>query len=616
MRKKHVGEAAVLLCILAVLCCFVLQKEGYHIDEILSMELSNAEYNPWIVSTQPVGRLAKFVEHEIIGESFGETFVNLVVRTWDLLRNGEESMALQYQADVYPEPVWITAKQFRDYVTVDGEDCFNYLSVYFNVKDDNHPPFHYMLLHTISSVFQGSLSPLPGCAINLLAIAGCILCFFRLGRVLEKEGVIPEGSGRMAGICMGLLYGLSAGAIATALLIRMYGTMTFLCVALFCLHVKKWLEKGFERKNAKLTLVTVLGFWTQYFFLFYCLTLAGVTAGLLVVKKRYRELRGYLGSMILAAVIGLVIFPYAVEDIFASGRGMEALQNLGSGLDGFGIRLSAFGTILMEACFGGVFPGFFIAGCAAVGLLFAWRRRRKGTVSTRQVRTMEYAARELETERSAKPTQESETERSAEPARAKGKESLCIWLMLLVPCCCYFLLAARMSPYLVDRYIMPLFPFAAVIMTLVLVRIFAAVPSASFCWMLLPVLLLGAIRVAGYDGHYLYKGYERQYELAKAYAEFPCICMYDGEGYYYNLMEFTEYRETLLLHIWELEGRADTADFEQRGQVVVLRKSIVDEAAVLEALRKYGWEVEEVLLEADESVYGDTVYLCGKVPVP
>ena len=45
---------------------------------------------------------------------------------------------------------------------------------------------------------------------------------------------------------------------------------------------------------------------------------------------------------------------------------------------------------------------------------------------------------------------------------------------------------------------------------------------------------------------------------------------------------------------------------------MVLRKSTVDEAAVLEALRKYGWEVEEVLLESSESVYGHTVYLCGK----
>ena len=216
------------------------------------------------------------------------------------------------------------------------------------------------------------------------------------------------------------------------------------------------------------------------------------------------------------------------------------------------------------------------------------------------------------TEQAAGLARQGENERVADPARTEGKEGFCICLMLLVPCCCYFLLAARMSPYLVDRYVMPVFPFAAVIMTLVLARIFAVFPGVSFCWMLLPALLLGAVNVAGYDGHYLYKGYERQYELAKAYAEFPCICMYDGQGYYYNLMEFTEYRETLLLHIWELEGRADTADLEQRDQVVVLRKSTVDEAAVLEALRKYGWEVEEVLLESSESVYGDTVYLCGK----
>lgn len=574
MVKKHLGEAAVLLCILAVLCCFVFQKEGYHIDEILSLEMSNAEYNPWIVSTQPVGRLAKFVEQEIIGESFGETFVNLVVRTWDLLWNGEESMALQYQADVYPEPVWITSEQFRAYIAVDEEDCFNYLSVYFNVRDDVHPPFHYMLLHTISSVFQGSISPLPGCAINLLAITGCILCFFRLGRVLENGGMLPGGSGRTAGICMGLLYGLSAGAISTALLIRMYGVLTFLCVALFYLHVKKWLQKGFEKKNGKLTLVTVLGFWTQYFFLFYCLALAGVTAVLLLVKKRYRELRGYLVSMILAAVIGMVVFPYAVEDVFSSGRGMEAFQNLIMGFEGYGTRLAAFGTILMEACFGGVLLGFLVLGGLALGLLFAWIRGRKDS--------------------------------------GGQQERFCVWLMLLVPCCCYFLFAARMSPFLVDRYIMPLFPFAAVIMTLVLVRIFAAVPGVRFYWMLVPALILGVVNVSGYDGHYLYKGYGRQYEVAKAYAGLPCICVYDGEGYYYNLMEFTEYQETLLLHIWELEERADTADFERRGQVVVLRKSTVDETAVLEALGKYGWEVEEILMEGSESVYGDTIYLCGK----
>ena len=34
----------------------------------LSFELANARYNPWIVPTQPEGRLAKFVNEEIRGQ--------------------------------------------------------------------------------------------------------------------------------------------------------------------------------------------------------------------------------------------------------------------------------------------------------------------------------------------------------------------------------------------------------------------------------------------------------------------------------------------------------------------------------------------------------------------
>lgn len=40
--------------------------------------------------------------------------------------------------------------------------------------------------------------------------------------------------------------------------------------------------------------------------------------------------------------------------------------------------------------------------------------------------------------------------------------------MLMVPVAGYFLLASRMSPYLVDRYIMPLFPFVALLLALLL----------------------------------------------------------------------------------------------------------------------------------------------------
>ena len=183
------AQGAALICVALALCCFAAEKEGYHMDELLSFQLSNAQFNPWIVPTQPVGRLAKFVQEEIRGESFGETVGNLADTVRDVVENRGASRLLQYRADVYPEPVWIGAEQFHDYITVGEEDAFSYLSVYFNVKDDNHPPLHFMLLHTMSSLFRDTVGPFQGCAINILAILGCCVCFFGLGALLERQGI-------------------------------------------------------------------------------------------------------------------------------------------------------------------------------------------------------------------------------------------------------------------------------------------------------------------------------------------------------------------------------------------------------------------------------------------
>ena len=107
-------------------------------DELLTFELGNAEYNPWIVPTQPVGRLAKFMQQEIYGDSVGETLENIKNTVVDVLQNRGESKILTYQADVYEQPVWITGEQFHDYITVGERDAFNYLSVFYA---GTHPVF-------------------------------------------------------------------------------------------------------------------------------------------------------------------------------------------------------------------------------------------------------------------------------------------------------------------------------------------------------------------------------------------------------------------------------------------------------------------------------------------
>lgn len=584
---KYFPEILVLLVCMIVLGMGVSKKEGFHMDELLSFELSNAEFNPWIVPTQPEGRLAKFVNNEIEGENLGETVSNLVDTVKDVLQNRGSSKLLSYQADVYSEPAWIKGEQFEKYITVDSGDDFSYLSVYFNVKDDNHPPLHFMVLHTISSVFQGKAVPVMGCIINMICVAVSMVFLMKLGEVLAKAFGMEE-RGRTLGLLAALLYGCSTGAMATTLLIRMYGMITCFCVVLFYIHVKKWLSGEFNCKNKGMIVITILGFWTQYFFLFYCLILAAVTVVLLGVRKRIKELFIYIRSMVIAAVVGVVGFPFAISDVFSSGRGVEALNNLSEGLSGYGRRLAAFAELVSDRCFGG-----FLLVVVAVLLCFVlWVCKNKKIQENAELRNSEAASKE----------------------KLQNKAA-CLWLLLL-PVVGYFLLVARMAPYLVDRYIMPVFPFVMLIGAMILVGMGHFLEKRSGEGRIVLVVCMAALiaqvwQLTQYDGTYLYQGYEEQLQIAESYEGYPCICVYDGVGYYENLPEFAHYGQTLLVKQNELAGREDKDSITSLDEVVVLVKINADRDAVTNVLgEQYGLTLKEELLT--DGVHGDTLLLFEK----
>lgn len=111
-----------------------------------------------------------------------------------------------------------------------------------------------MLLHTMSSVFRGTLSPWLGCSINLVCLGITLWLLLRLGRQLADVFSL-EGKGRQLGILAVLLYGMSTGALGTVLLIRMYGLLSCLCVALFSVHVENGRITGLTRKTRALSLL-------------------------------------------------------------------------------------------------------------------------------------------------------------------------------------------------------------------------------------------------------------------------------------------------------------------------------------------------------------------------
>lgn len=604
-------QLAVLLLVLVAQCFFISQKQGYHMDELLTFELGNAEYNPWIVPTQPVGRLAKFMQQEIYADTLGETLENLKDTVVDVLQNRGGSKMLSYRADVYEEPVWITGKQFHEYITVGERDGFNYLSVYFNVKDDNHPPLYFMLVHTASSLFRDKISPWMGCIFNLAAVMGCCILMFSVGRLLAVHGFMEERSGERWGLCCALLYGCSSGAIATALFVRMYGVMTFFCVLTLYLHLRKWLGgqsrtgKDFTKENKLLILVTALGFWTQYFFLFYCLLLALVTVFALFCGGRKKEAFCYIRSMAIAAVIGVGVYPFGVKHILTSGRGVEAIGNLMSGLTGYGERLLAFGGILVTRIFGQMPLGLFLLALLLAGTAVLLFRRMRDRDLFQRGAGQGTGEEHPGDGRTSGRVNSGGRQVSEEQDRA-GSDCGKVWWMLALPPLGYFLLAAKMSPYMVDRYIMPVFPFGAMAVAGLLEYLFRRAGSRGGSFSVYIAMLLALVNVCTYDGEYLYRGYGSQLDVSEKYADLPCICIYEGYGFYDNLLEFENYGRTLLVKPDELAGRQDISELPEA--VVLIKSGVWSQGEqkvreVQEILSGYGLKLQNMLIR--ESVYGD-----------
>lgn len=580
LRKIYGVRIFIVVLSMLFLCTFVAKKEGYHLDEILAFQLANAEYNPWIVPTQPVGRLAKFMSEHIDGENLGETISNIGYIVGDTLKNRGSSILANYKADVYDAPVWIDREMFQAYVRNDSGDDFNLLSVYFNVKDDNHPPLHFMCLHLMTSLFKGEISPWHGCVINLAAMAGVLWLLGLIGDILFQK--------KSSTVAMLILAGFSMGMVATTLWIRMYALLTLWTVWGLYLHIRKYVGVDqdifyrINRKNGKikwlgsvsLFVITLLSFWTQYFGLFFILPLAVVTAILLLKDKRVSEFWAYVRTMISAAVVGVGLYPFAVGDVLFSQRGTEALSQWQNGFLEYMERLKAFGSILACNVAGNeVLFGFAIFVPAAV-LLGAFCKE-KNVVG--QIDWWEIA-------------------------------------MCGIPAVGYFLLAAKMSPYFVDRYIMAIFPITALVLVwlwdqAVVICGWKKQYLAGTCVIAaIFITIVSHINMQG-QHRYLYTGYREQVIVAEAYRDYPMVCLYQGSGLYENVIEMEQYTQTILVKPEELSAMdASRTEVTKEGYVALIKYP--GEESGKEQLKQvmdvFGGTKAELLYEG--GAFGDVIY--------
>lgn len=521
-KIKQYGVRIVIICLsMLFLSTYIAKKEGYHVDEILSFQVGNSEFTPWIMPTQPVGRLAKFVREHIEGENIGETIKNIGFITKDTLQNRAGSIIANYKADVYDAPVWIDREHFKDYLECDRDDAFNLLSVYYNAKDDIHPPLYYMTVHLMCSVFQGNITVWHGCVINMIALAVTMWLLGCIGDMLFQR--------KSSTIALLILYGFSSGIIASVLWVRMYALLTLWLVWLLYLHIRKmagYRQDCFLRLNKKgrtrfigswgILVATLVIFWTNYFGLFFLLPLAGCTFILLLKAKRFKECLAYVRTMIIAAIIGLGCFPFAVSDVFQSAFGSIVLSQLEDGVADYLNRLRSFAEILGENVAGG-WLFLLLAFLIGFGAVLYGRIKKK-------------------------------------EASVVGNGNLIV--MCAVPTLVFFLLDAKMSPHFVERYFMPLFPLAILLLVLVwekgLLPLLQEKRFDVVCIGLALVLLAVQVPDREWKEDYFRTGYKEQLMIAEKYKEYPMVCMYAGYSLYENIFELQKYKQSILVQEHEL----------------------------------------------------------------
>ncbi len=421
-RKDILYKAVIFVIVLAAfgsMVYFGSKKNGYHVDEIYSYGLANSEYLPFMHFGVHDYMVKDWMKEYGAGESFGELFRNLM-KDYKILKEADFDI---YSSSIYQDyrvaqansadtktTTWMSGKDYLHYIAVSPENTFNYASVYYNQRGDVHPPFFYMLLHTVCSVFQGSFSKWYGLGINIVFMLLTMWILYKLCRELVKSKVLT--------VAILAMYAFSSGFMTTAMFIRMYAILTFFVLLSCYLHIKA-VKKEFrlsKKERFKLALVTLLGFLTHYYFVIYAIGLAMVCCIWMLAKKCFKPMFTYILTMAITGGLGILVWPFAIKHVFFGYRGQGSLQALLQ-IEVYFIKIK----LMLGQVFGPIFGAkWWIWVLVAIVLIIIALFAKSEKVNRCQI------------------------------------------CLVVIPATLYVLLVSQIVPYYTDRYVMCIYPFVCI----------------------------------------------------------------------------------------------------------------------------------------------------------
>lgn len=547
---KYLKENKFIILTIVILCglmfYFINQKQGFHEDEIFSYGSSNYKYDNVYRWFGYAEANQDILYKQVLTGNLNNRINNLIKYKTNIeYFNKDEILSKEI-------PTWKYKEDALEYLAIQKGDIFNYFSVYQNQARDVHPPLFYYLVHLTSTLFYNNFTKYIIFSLNLIFFIGVLLIIKKIVEALNhKELVIPSM----------ILYGASMGCISTVMFQRMYMMVTFFSI-LYLYFIIKFIKDDFKIKDKFWFILTIiLGFLTQYYFCIYIVLIFIILSIYLLLNKKYKKWFDFLKLHVISALIGIVIYPFCIEDIFFSYRGigsseaktkifLESLQYYGNQLiDLFGLQNIIYLLI--------------------IGLIIAVIHK----INKKEI--------------------------------LKNKLNI---IVIFLPIILFIMTISKIAPFLgenyTSRYMMLLFPVISIAILYILTFLFDN-KKTIFIVGLSISLLLSINGLCNNTPVYLYKDYEKAMELAKDNSDKYFVYVFDNYfTHLSSLPEFNTYKASLILnkniHDFEL---LNNKELNESNEFILCIKNWLNKDEILNlVLEKSGYKNYEVLLELNSDV--------------
>ena len=547
---KYLKENKFIILTIVILCglmfYFINQKQGFHEDEIFSYGSSNYKYDNVYRWFGYAEANQDILYKQVLTGSLSNRINNLIKYKTNIeYFNKDEILSKEI-------PTWKYKEDALEYLAIQKGDVFNYFSVYQNQARDVHPPFFYYLVHLTSTLFYNNFTKYIIFSINLVFFIGVLLIIKKIVESLNhKELVIPTM----------ILYGASMGCISTVMFQRMYMMVTFFSI-LYLYFIIKFIKDDFKVKDKFWFILTIiLGFLTQYYFCIYIVLIFIILSIYLLLNKKYKKWFDFLKLHVISALIGIVIYPFCIEDIFFSYRGIGSSE---AKTKTFLESLQYYGNQLID-----LFGLQNIIYLLIIGLIIAVIHK----INKKEI--------------------------------LKNKLNI---IVIFLPIILFIMTISKIAPFLgenyTSRYMMLLFPVISIAILYILTFLFDN-KKTIFIVGLSISLLLSINGLYNNTPVYLYKDYEKAMELAKDNSDKYFVYVFDNYfTHLSSLPEFNTYKASLILnkniHDFEL---LNNKELNESNEFILCIKNWLNKDEILNlVLEKSGYKNYEVLLELNSDV--------------